>query len=159
MSWQKECFPSIEGVLILDDIIGFVGEAEFIEFVIPYFKKIFSITGAKVKFLHNDADGLITARYLTDMGINMFNFSFEHPLNIIRELSGPKVILVGNIPPRDVLSQGTPLQVKTAVDKAFGEINDYSRIIWSAGGGMPPDVSSENINSFINAVKEQSKNL
>ena len=26
LSWQKECFPSIDGVLILDDIIGFVGE-------------------------------------------------------------------------------------------------------------------------------------
>jgi uroporphyrinogen decarboxylase len=77
---------------------------------------------------------------------------------VIRELAGPGVILVGNIPPRDVLSQGTPLQVKTAVDKAFGEINDYSRIIWSAGGGMPPDVSTENINAFISAVKGHSKN-
>ncbi len=26
VAWQKECFPSIDGVLILDDIIGFVGE-------------------------------------------------------------------------------------------------------------------------------------
>ena len=158
LSWQKECFPSIDGVLILDDIIGFVGEAEFIEFVIPYFKKIFSNLGAKVRFLHNDADGLVTSRYLTEMGINMFNFSFEHPLNVIRELAGPEVILVGNIPPRDVLSQGTPLQVKAAVDKAFGEIKDYNRIIWSAGGGMPQDVSTENINAFISAVKDHSKN-
>jgi uroporphyrinogen decarboxylase len=158
LSWQKECFPSIDGVLILDDIIGFVGEAEFIEFVIPYFKKIFSSTGAKVRFLHNDADGLVTSRYLTEMGINMFNFSFEHPLNVIRELAGPEIILVGNIPPRDVLSQGTPFQIKAAVDKAFGEIKDYNRIIWSAGGGMPPDVSTENINAFISAVKGHTKN-
>jgi uroporphyrinogen decarboxylase len=159
LSWQKECFPSIDGVLILDDIIGFVGETEFIEFVIPYFKKIFSSTGAKVRFLHNDADGLVTARYLTEMGINMFNFSFEHTMSEIRGLAGPEVILVGNIPPRDVLSQGTPGQVKTAVNKAFDETGDYSRIIWSAGGGMPPDVNSENINAFIYAVKEHSKNL
>ncbi len=58
LSWQKECFPSIDGVLILDDIIGFVGEPEFQEFVHPYLKRIFSVTGAKARFLHNDADGL-----------------------------------------------------------------------------------------------------
>ena len=158
LQWQKECFPSIDGVLILDDIIGFVGESEFNEFVIPYFKKIFSCTGAKVRFLHNDADGLITARCLTDMGINMFNFSFEHPLGLIRELAGPDIVLVGNIPPRDVLAAGTPEQVKAAVTNAFGEITDHRRIIWSAGGGMPPDVRNENITAFLEAVKGQLKN-
>ena len=64
LAWQKECFPSIDGVLILDDIIGFIGEIEFEEFVLPYFRKIFNSTGAKVRFLHNDAEGLITAKYL-----------------------------------------------------------------------------------------------
>ena len=159
LAWQKECFPSIDGVLILDDIIGFVGEVEFMEFVIPYLKRIFNCTGAKVRFLHNDADGLITAKYLNEMGINMFNFSSEHSLHTIRQLTGPGVVLVGNVPPRDVLAGGTTDQVKAAVTKAFGEIDDYSRIIWSAGGGMPPDVKSENIRAFIDTVKEQSNNL
>jgi uroporphyrinogen-III decarboxylase len=158
LSWQKECFPSIDGVLILDDIMGFVGEIEFTEFVIPYFKKIFSCTGAKARFLHNDAEGLITAGHLAEMNINMFNFSFMHPVGVIRELAGPEVVLVGNIPPRDVLAGGTPEQVKEAVKKAFGEIDDHSRIIWSAGGGMPPDVNNDNINAFIEAVKRHSKN-
>lgn len=153
LAWQKECFPSIDGVLILDDIIGFVGETEFHEFVMPYFKKIFSCTGAKVRFLHNDAEGLITARNLTEMGVNMFNFSFQHILGDIRELTGTDVVLVGNIPPRDVLAAGTPDQVTAAVKKAFKEIKDHNRIIWSAGGGMPPGVSDDNIIAFIDAVK------
>jgi uroporphyrinogen decarboxylase len=159
LAWQKECFPSIDGIMILDDIIGFVGESEFREFVIPYLKKIFNSTGAKVRFLHNDADGLLTAKYLNEMGINMFNFSFEHTFGTIRELAGREVVLVGNIPPRDVLAGCTPEQVKMAVKKAFGEVADYSRIIWSAGGGMPPDVKTENICAFIEAVKKQSDNL
>ena len=157
LAWQKECFPSIDGVLILDDIIGFVGEMEFNEFVLPYFKKIFSSTGVKVRFLHNDAEGLITAKYLKEMGVNMFNFSFEHSLGEIRKLAGPEVVLVGNIPPRDVLAGGTPEQVKAAVNKAFGEIAVHENIIWSAGGGMPPDVNDENIHAFINAVNKLSK--
>ncbi|MCX6301769.1 MAG: uroporphyrinogen decarboxylase [Bacteroidia bacterium] len=156
LKWQRECFPSIDGVLILDDIIGFVGETEFKEFVIPYFKKIYEVTGAKVRFLHNDADGLITARNLKEMGVNMFNFSYNHSMGQIRELAGSEVVLVGNIPPRDVMAAGTPRQVEEAIKKAVGEISNHDRIIWSAGGGMSPDVRDANINSFIRAVKKYS---
>ncbi len=157
VSWQKECFPSIDGVLILDDIIGFVGESEFKEFVLPYFKRIFECTGVKVKFLHNDAEGLITAKNLNAMGVNMFNFSFNHSMGEIRQLAGPGVVLVGNVPPRDVLASGTPEQVDAAVMKAVGEIKDHSRIVWSVGGGMPPDVKNMNIDTFINAVAKYAK--
>jgi uroporphyrinogen-III decarboxylase len=157
VAWQKECFPSIDGVLILDDIIGFVGEVEFNEFVLPYLKRIFESSGVKVRFLHNDADGLITARNLKGMGVNMFNFSFNHSMGEIRELAGPEVVLVGNIPGRDILAAGTPSQVDDAVKKAFGEISNYNRIIWSAGGGMPPDVQNVNIEAFVKAVKKYSK--
>jgi uroporphyrinogen decarboxylase len=152
LQWQKECFPSIDGVLILDDIIGFVGETEFNEFVTPYLKRIFSCTGVKVRFLHNDAEGLVTAGKLKEIGVNMFNFSFNHPIGEIRKLAGPEVVLVGNIPPRDVLASGKPDDVVTAVTKAFKEISSHDRIIWSAGGGMPPGVSSENIAAFEKAV-------
>jgi uroporphyrinogen decarboxylase len=154
--WQKECFPSIDGVLILDDLIGFIGEDEFREFALPFLKKLFTCTGSKVRFLHNDSEGLITAKYLNAMGVNMFNFSFEHTLSEIRELSGPEIVLVGNIPPRDVLAGGTPAMVDEAVKKSFNEIGDHSRIIWSAGGGMPPGVDGENINAFVKAVKKYS---
>jgi len=157
LCWQKECFPSIDGVLVLDDIIGFVGEIEFREFVIPYFKKIFDCTGAKARFLHNDADGLITAANLKEMGINMFNFSFNHSMGEIRSLAGPEVILVGNVPPRDVMASGSPEQVDEAVRKACSEITPHERIIWSVGGGMAPEVKNENIDAFIKAVAEYSK--
>jgi uroporphyrinogen decarboxylase len=75
----------------------------------------------------------------------------------IRNLAGPEVVLVGNIPPRDILGAGTPQQVEDAVKKAFGEISDHDKIIWSAGGGMPPDVSDINIQTFLDSVKEYSK--
>lgn len=154
LNWQRECFPSIDGILVLDDIIGFVGETEFNEFVLPYFKTIYSSTGARVRFLHNDSEGLITARHLKDIGVNVFNFSFNHSLGEIRKLAGPEIVLLGNIPPRDVMAAGTPEEVGNAVKKAFRETTDHDRIIWSVGGGMPPEVKDENINAFIKAVKE-----
>jgi len=154
LKYQKECFPSIEGILVLDDLMGFIGDYEFNEYAIPAFRNIFSCFDAKARFLHNDAQGLITARYLKNMNINMFNFSFEHSMAEIRSLAGPGVVLVGNIPPRDVMAAGTPSQVKEAVKKAASEINDHSRILWSVGGGMPPGVTNENIKAFTEAVNE-----
>ena len=157
VAYQKECFPSIEGIFILDDIMGFIGDYEFEEFVIPSFKRIFGSIDAKARFLHNDAQGLITAKHMKDINVNMFNFSFEHTMGEIRNLAGPDVILVGNIPPRDVLAAGTTGQVGEAVKKCMGEIRDHDHVIWSCGGGMPPEVSNENISAFIDAVKEHSK--
>lgn len=157
LAYQKECFPSIDGIFVLDDIMGFVGDYEFNEFVIPAFKKIYSSFDANARFLHNDAQGLITAKYLKDINVNMFNFSFNHSMGEIRKLAGYEVVLVGNIPPRDVMAAGTPEQVKEAVKKAAAEIQEHKGIIWSVGGGMPPDVKNENISAFINAVKDYTK--
>lgn len=154
IQYQKECFPSIEGILLLDDIIGFVGDAEFDAFVTPYIKEAFESIDVPVRFLHNDAFGLITAKHLKDMGVNLFNFSFEHPMSEIRELAGPDITLLGNIPPRDVLSQGTPEDIREAVKSMIDNMKEKNNIIWSCGGGMPQDVSSGNILAFTDAVKE-----
>lgn len=152
LSWQKENFPKTDGVLILDDIIGFVGENEFCEFVLPYYRQIFSSTGVKVRFLHNDADGLITAKYLSEMGVNVFNFSYRHSLRDMRELTGSDVVLMGNIAPRDVLAGGSPGKVCTAVKNALNDAAGDRQIIWSCGGGMPQNVRDINIHAFIETV-------
>jgi uroporphyrinogen decarboxylase len=86
--------------------------------------------------------------------VNLFNFAFDHPINQIRELAGPDVALIGNLPPRDVLSAGKPEKVYAATQTMMREATDHSRIIWSCGGGIPQNVSTENLNAFVNAVKD-----
>jgi len=152
IGYQIESFPSIEGILLLDDIIGFVGDKQCGEYVVPYFKKIYGTFDAQINMLHNDANGLVSAPYLERMGVNLFNPSFEHSLGELKELAGNKVAILGNIPPRDVLAQGTPQQIADAVRESVAGLGDLSRVILSCGGGMPPDVSSENINAFIDAA-------
>ncbi|MCX7798421.1 MAG: uroporphyrinogen decarboxylase family protein [Melioribacter sp.] len=154
---QMETFPSIDGIFLLDDIIGFMGENEFKEFALPYFKELFN-ENVSVKFLHNDAPCKISAPYLPEMGVNLFNMGFDITLNELKELTQNKVTLVGNIPPRDVLASGTPEDIKKAVKELIGSLKDNSRIILSCGGGMPPGVTTDNILSFIDAVKESSNN-
>ena len=150
---QAEAFPSIDGVLVLDDIVGFLGEEQFQEFALPYLKQVFGAVDASVKFFHNDARGLVCAPYLPEIGVNLFNFAFEHGLDEMKELTGGQVALLGNIPPRDVLASGTPDDVRAAVRAALASMDDLSRIILSCGGGMPPGVSTENIAAFCEAAR------
>jgi uroporphyrinogen-III decarboxylase len=154
LQYQKECFPSIEGIFVLDDIVGFLGPEDFKVTAMPYLKRIFNCLDVPVRFFHNDAQGLASAPFLGEVGINLFNFSFEHSLTHMRERTGPGVTLLGNIPPRDVLALGTPQDVTQSVRAAIEPVSDRSRIILSCGGGLPPDVSSENIQAFLAAVAD-----
>jgi len=149
---QIETFPSIDGVFILDDIVGFLGDQDFKDTALPYLQRIFKSLDVAVKFFHNDAAGLVCAPYLPEMGVNLFNFSFQHTLGEMKELTKNEVTLLGNIPTRDVLAAGSPDDVRSSVEVALDSVEDKSRIILSCGGGMPPDVPTENIEAFLSAA-------
>ena len=61
---------------------------------------------------------------------------------------------MGNIPPRDVLAEGTPEEVRRAVTEMLNALDDKSRLIVSSGGGMPPHAPTDNINALISTVQE-----
>lgn len=149
---QKRTFPSIDGVLVLDDIVGFLGEPDFKETAFPYLKRIFQSLDVAVRFFHNDAMGLVCAPYLAEMGVNLFNFSYQHSLAEMKELTGGSVTLFGNIPTRDVLAAGAPDEVRESVKAALDSVEDKRRMILSCGGGMPPEVPTGNIEAFLSAA-------
>jgi uroporphyrinogen-III decarboxylase len=153
IAYQRECFPTIDGILLLDDIVGFIGKKDFQEFGLPYLKKIYD-TDVSVKFFHNDAPCKASAPYFKEIGINLLNFGIQHTLTELKEWTENTVTLLGNIPPRDVLADGTPHDVKNALIELIDSLQDRSRLILSCGGGMPPGVSTENIQMFIDTVKE-----
>lgn len=147
---QAAAIPTIRGVLLLDDIVGFIGPDDVAAFAVPYLKRVFGAIDGEVRFFHNDANGLSCAPQLAGAGVNLFNFGFEHPIAEMRALAGPEVALLGNIPPRDVLAAGTPEQVRehvAAMKAALGR--DYTRVVFSCGGGLPPGVPTENLRAFL----------
>lgn len=154
VGYQKEKYPDIDGILVLDDLIGFIGEKDFEQFVKPYMTEIFSSLDVSVRFLHNDAAGMITAGHLERMGVNLFNFSFEHDVNEIRDRAGDQVTLMGNIPPRDVLGAGSCEDVRQSVAQLLGSVADKRRLIVSGGGFTPGAFSEDKITAFREAVIE-----
>ena len=149
---RAQTFPSIDGVFILDDIVGFIGDDDFKATALPYLERIFQSLDVAVRFFHNDAGGLVCAPYLSQIGVNIFNFSYQHTLAEMKELTNNAVTLLGNIPTLEVLASGTPDDVRTSVTAAIDSVENKSRIILSCGGGMPPNVPTENIEAFLSAA-------
>ena len=148
---QREAFPSIDGIFLLDDIVGFVSRRDCETFAIPYLQRAFS-ADVTVKFFHNDAPCKASAPLLPDIGINLLNFGTQHTLTEMKTWTGNRIALMGNIPPRDVLAEGTPADVTISVTQMLNALDDRSRLIVSCGGGMPPHAPTENIQALISTV-------
>jgi uroporphyrinogen-III decarboxylase len=155
LNLQRNTFPSIDGIFLLDDIIGFMGETEFRSFGLPYFKELYD-TDVSIKFLHNDASCKVSAPFLPKMGINLFNMGFDITLNELKQLTHNNITLLGNIPPRDVLANGDEENVSNTTRELIESLSDKSRVIMSCGGGMPPGVSTKNLAAFIRTVRDHS---
>jgi uroporphyrinogen-III decarboxylase len=150
---QRETFQSIDGIFLLDDIIGFLGEEEFRTFCLPYFAELFD-KDVTVRFLHNDAPCRVCAPYLPEMNVNLFNMGFDISLAELKGLTDNKVALVGNIPPRDVLACHDLAKISDTARQLVASLKDTSGVVFSCGGGMPPGVTSADIRTFIKTIRE-----
>ncbi len=154
LSLQRKTFPSIDGIFLLDDIIGFLGEEQFTTFAKPYFNDLFD-RDVSVRFLHNDAPCRVSAPFLAEMGVNLFNMGYDVALSELQDLTANKIALMGNIPPRDVLATGDIAMISKTAEDLVNSVKDSSRILYSCGGGMPPGVNSESIASFLSAIQKR----
>ena len=150
---QREAFPTIDGIFLLDDIVGFVGRKDFEKFGLPYLQRAFS-ADVTVKFFHNDAPAKASAPLLEEAGINLFNFGVQHSIVEMKAWTNNRIALMGNIPPRDVLAEGSPADVVRSVTDMLSALDDKSQLIVSCGGGMPPQAPTENIRALISTVEE-----
>ncbi len=148
---QRAAIASIDGMLVLDDIVGLVGEDDFKEFAFPYLKTLFDAPVA-VKLFHNDADCRQSVKYYPDLGINLYNPGIQMSANELHRATDNRLTVLGNIPPRDVLAKVTPDEVRAAVQTMLADTKDQTRLLPSCAVGMPPGVTTANLRAFIEAV-------
>jgi uroporphyrinogen decarboxylase len=149
---QANVLNSVEGIMVLDDLVGFIGPADYQEFGHPYFTEIFGAFPNMVRFFHNDMDNPTSFEYLREWPVDIFNFSHKIDLAKARKLVGPDICLMGNVPPLDILVNGSPEDVRDAA-KLCMQDHPQAGLLLSAGGGTSPGTPGENIRALIDAAR------
>ena len=145
---------SVEGILVLDDIVGFLSGKLYLEFAHPYLKRICEAFPRDwVKVYHNDANVRPFLQDLAGAGFDVLNWSHNLDAAEARERTGGRVCLMGNVPPLDTGVRGTPEQVKQAALNVLGKLGGQGMIL-SVGGGVSPGMPKENILALCDAARQ-----
>lgn len=150
---QIEILSEVEGIMVLDDIVGFLSPADYLEFAHPYLKEIFSSFEAMVKVYHNDSNIGHILESLVETGFHILNFSHQLDIGEVWEKVGDRICLMGNIPPLEVLVQGTPEEVKAIAAQCLQKTGGGRGLILSAGGGVSPGTPAQNLEALIEASR------
>jgi uroporphyrinogen-III decarboxylase len=145
---------SVEGLLILDDIVGFLSPSLYREFAHPYLCRIFGAFPKDwVKVYHNDANVAPLVEDLATTGIDVLNWGKSPDAAELQRRVGDRICLMGNVPPLEIGVRGTPDQVKQAAREVLQATRGQGLIL-SLGGGVSPGMPRENIRALIAAAAE-----
>jgi uroporphyrinogen-III decarboxylase len=145
---------SVEGILVLDDIVGFLSPKHYSEFAHPYLKQVFdSFPKAWVKVYHNDANIEPFLEDLVGVGFDVLNWSHKLDLNEVRRRTAGKICLMGNIAPLEIGTRAAPQDVKMTVLNLLRRVSREG-VILSLGGGVSPGMPRANILAMVEAVRE-----
>ncbi|MDO8543611.1 MAG: uroporphyrinogen decarboxylase family protein [Opitutaceae bacterium] len=145
---------TVEGIFMLDDLVGFVGEEHYREFCHPYLKRICdAFPPSWIRVYHNDASIEACLEHLPDAGFQVLNWGKQTDIADVKRRVGGRMCLMGNVNPLEVGVRGTAAQVRTAtldvLEKSGGE-----GIILSLGGGTSPGMPAANIRAMVDALAE-----
>src|SRR5512143_2159406 len=138
---QQVLGDTVEGICILDDIVGFINEDHYLEFAHPYLKRICdAFPDDWVKLYHNDAEVDACLDHLPDAGFNVLNWGKQKDIREVKQRVGGRMCLMGNVNPLEVAVRGTPEEVRAATREVLeGGLGDDGRgLILSVGGGTSP---------------------
>jgi uroporphyrinogen-III decarboxylase len=141
-----------EGVLVLDDLVGMLSPRLFEQYARPCMSRIFQSFDGLIKVYHNDTPCPHLLGPMANLGFDVFNFS--HTIDITEaQAQMPNAVLMGNVPPLDVMVRGTADQVTAFARECIAKTAGRGLIL-SAGGGVSPDTPASAIDALVKAVSD-----
>jgi uroporphyrinogen decarboxylase len=158
IAWLKAQLRRMEepvGVLVLDDLVGMLGPQDAEKFAIPALKRVFDEFEGLIRILHNDTPNPKVFPGLATVGAEVFNFSHKTDLWEARRLLGRDLVLMGNLPPLDLLVRGTPAEVREATRRQLERLREVGPLVVSPGGGVSPGTPIENLQAMAEVVNSE----
>ena len=156
VSWlqaQLDCLSHPEGILLLDDLVGMVSTSMYKTLIEPHLQRIFSSFDGLIRIYHNDTPCPHLLEPLAEAGFDVFNFSHETDIALVKEKMSGRVALMGNVAPLNLGVRGKPEQVFEAATQCLDKAAPGGGMILSFGGGVSPGTLPENIDAMLEAAR------
>lgn len=129
---------------------------QFEEFSLPYLQRlieeIIKLTGKKPS-LHICGHTKAIWKYLAELDISSFSVDNIEDIGEVKEAFGYKMPIVGNVPPTDVLSLGSPQDVIESVKSCIRKAADSPKgYIISTGCATTLETPEENLDAYFYAI-------
>lgn len=157
ISWLEAQLSTLrqpQGILLLDDLVGMVSRRTYEKMVAPYLKRIFEYFSGLVRVYHNDTPCPHLLESFTQAGFDVYNFSHETDITLVKQKLAGKVALMGNVAPLGLGVRGTPEQVYAAATECLDKAAPGGGLILSFGGGVSPGTLPENIDALLQAARD-----
>ncbi len=140
-------------ILIWDDLSSFVSLDHFRQFILPVYEEIYSAFPGCERWYHNDADATNILEGLAEAKVQCFHLGDEVDMAYAKEKLKDRVALMGNVPPLNVLRNGTPDQVTDSVKGIIADAATGGGLIIAPGGYMDEGTPEANIEAMIAATE------
>lgn len=134
-----------------------ISPRQFKEFGFPYLKRL-------VDFLHSQGKAVTLHicgkthpiwEAMADTGADCLSLDNAADLAEAKIKVGHRVRLMGNVPPSEIMLQGTPAQVRQAVRECVRKAYDNPKgLIVASGCSLPVETPWANIDAMMGAVRE-----
>ncbi len=144
----------VEGILVLDDLAGFIGRKHYQQFAHPFLKRYCDAFPAHwVKVFHNDANVTACIDLIPDAGFDVLNWGLDLTMKQACERLGGRMTLMGNVPPLALGVRGTPEENYAAARQALADADGHPLIL-SLGGATTTGVTPENVRALARAAQD-----
>ena len=140
------------GILLLDDVAGLLSPKGFDALARPCLQRVFDAFPGLIRIYHNDTPCPHLLSRIGQLSCEVWNMSHQTDLREIRDAVGPRMALMGNVAPLDLLVRGTPEQVGAAAQDCITKVAAEGAFILSAGGGLAPGTTAEHIDALVRAA-------
>ncbi|MFM8319640.1 MAG: uroporphyrinogen decarboxylase family protein [Chloroflexota bacterium] len=143
-----------QGILLLDDLVGMVSRRTYQALVEPHLQRIFNHFSGMLRIYHNDTPCPHLLDSLGQAGFDVFNFSHQTDIALVKQKLGGRAALLGNVAPLELGVRGTPEQVYAAALDCLERAAPGGGLILSFGGGVSMGTPPENIDALVRAARE-----
>jgi uroporphyrinogen decarboxylase len=151
---QSQVTVGIQVIQLFDSWVGCLSEEDYINFVLPYSKKIFStLKNSTIPLIHfgTNTAGMLEA--FSSVECDAVSIDWRMPLAKAWEKIGYDKAIQGNLDPAILL--GDFSSIKKNVDKLFDSLPKREGYIFNLGHGVLPATPFENIQRLTEYVQNK----